>query len=67
MNVLVVLVLTLGSLALAQNTLPKVTFTDTTLENGLRVIIVLDSEGTQLDAVAVSDIRWFRLKKQGYL
>jgi hypothetical protein len=31
---------------------------------GLRVIIVLDSDGRQLDAVDVSDIRWFRLKKQ---
>jgi predicted Zn-dependent peptidase len=39
-KVLAVLVVTMGSLALAQNTLPKVTFTDTTLENGLRVIIV---------------------------
>ncbi len=37
---LAALVLMLGALAAAQNTLPKVTFTDTTLENGLRVIIV---------------------------
>jgi hypothetical protein len=41
--------------------------TDQSDAYGLRVIIVLDSEGTQLDAVAVSDIRWFRLKKQGSL
>ncbi len=38
--------------------------TDQSDAYGLRVIIVLDSQGQQLDAVAVSDIRWFRLKKQ---
>ena len=38
--------------------------TDQTDAYGLRVIIVLNSQGQQLDAVAVSDIRWFRLKKQ---
>lgn len=41
--------------------------TDQSDAYGLRVIIVLDSQGTQLDAVAVSDIRWFRLKKQSSL
>ena len=41
--------------------------TDQSDAYGLRVIIVLDSQGQQLDAVAVSDIRWFRLKKQGSL
>ncbi len=41
--------------------------TDQSDAYGLRVIIVLDSQETQLDAVAVSDIRWFRLKKQGSL
>lgn len=34
---------------------------------GLRVTIVLDSNEQQLDVVAVSDIRWFRLKKQAAL
>ena len=34
--------LALASLAVAQNALPKITFTDTTLDNGLRVIIAPD-------------------------
>lgn len=41
-KILLCALLVTGSLALAQSKLPKVQFTDTTLDNGLRVIIVPD-------------------------
>src|SRR5436305_7786049 len=42
MPLLATALLALASLAVAQNTLPKISFTDSTLDNGLRVIIAPD-------------------------
>jgi zinc protease len=58
------MVLTISSLALSQSKLPKVQFTDTTLENGLRVIIAPDHTAPVF-AIAVTYNTGSRNEKEG--
>jgi predicted Zn-dependent peptidase len=64
LSIAAALVFTLGTIAAAQNALPKVTFTDNTLDNGLRVIIAPE-HSAPVFAISVTYNTGSRNEKKG--